>query len=115
MGPLGPLSINHFHHIDHSIRPRPWSGIGDPEEHYSSQELLDPQQVSKKLVYATHFSATGWGIRSLTNSELGDCFGLSGIEGSCDFVCFPPLPVLQAHLHNLTSKGLGTIEGIKKT
>ena len=66
-------SLSHI--LKHSIRPRPC----DPdtgEDHYKSSDLLSLSFPRRPVLYPTFMSRSGWGIRSLTDEELGLCFDL---------------------------------------
>jgi hypothetical protein len=39
-------------------------------------DWLHPEYLATPVVYHSHFSATGWGSRSLTPDEVGIAFGL---------------------------------------
>ena len=61
--------------LKYSIRPRPCSpDLIDP--HLSTSSLLPVSRIHLHVLYPTHFSHTGWGIRSLTDLELSSAFEL---------------------------------------
>ena len=71
------LSRSIGHVIKYSIRPQ----VCDPkpvEEHYLVSDRLSVSFPRKPVLYATHMSRTGWGIRSLSDGELSACFELPG-------------------------------------
>ena len=63
------------HGIKYSIRPRPCSPNLE-EPHLVTSSLLPVSRIRMPVLYPTHFSHTGWGIRSLTDPELAGIFEL---------------------------------------
>ena len=65
------------HVIKHSIRPQ----VCNPKptiDHYLCSDRLSLGRPRKPVLYATHMSRTGWGIRPLSDGELSACFALPG-------------------------------------
>jgi hypothetical protein len=65
------------HIVNFGVRP---AFLADPNQSPDSLTLLDrisPGNWKQQVRFATHFSSSGWGIRSLTPDELGSVFGLS--------------------------------------
>ena len=63
------------HVIKYSVRPR----VFDPDpggDHYAVTDLLSLSFPRKSMLFSTHMSRTGWGIRCLTEEELALCFEL---------------------------------------
>ena len=58
----------------------------------------------KQLVYPTLFCCAGWGLRRLTNKEVGDCQGIALVSLDANIGTIPPLQVLKAHLHQLVTQ-----------
>jgi hypothetical protein len=72
------LRRNIGHILDHGIRPNNWSlakssSCPDP---MTPQSRLDTNHLGRELLYQTHQTASGWGLRSLTPDEVGIAFGL---------------------------------------
>jgi hypothetical protein len=67
-------TLGHF--LSFGVRPKPL-GRSTPSQAYTLTSILDPQCLSRPVVYATHFYASGWGIRPLDADELGTALGLS--------------------------------------
>ena len=63
------------HVLKYSIRPRPCPpDLKEP--HLLTTSLLPVSRIRMPVLYPTHFSHTGWGTRSLTDSELSATFEL---------------------------------------
>ena len=68
-------SIGHV--IKYSERPQ----VCNPDTsvtHYVLSDVLSISFPRRPVLYPTHMSRTGWGIRPLTNEELATCFELPG-------------------------------------
>ena len=61
------------HVLKHSIRPKPCS-LNMKQPHLMTSDLLPISNVTLPVVYPTHFSHTGWGMRALSDAELAAAF-----------------------------------------
>lgn len=95
------------HHIDHGIRPQVWQWNLEGD-YYKPEHLLIPSKLDKEVVYPTHFSATGWGIRPLSAREIACCFGLQTWTPQVPPPPFHPLQILCSQLSRLVLKS-GTL------
>ena len=87
MGMFGTIGIEDFsvpedplrrfisHVIKHSERPTPCS-LPFRQRHYTVDDRLSLHELQLPVVFASGFSRTGWGQRSLVPSELGHAFDL---------------------------------------
>ena len=64
------------HVIKYSIRPRVCDPNGGVETCYTRDDLLSLSFPRRPVLFPTHMSRTGWGMRPLDNSELLACFEL---------------------------------------
>ena len=63
------------HVLKHSIRPRACDA-DTSLEHYVASDLLSLSYPRRPILYSTHMSRSGWGMRELTDLELSSCFEL---------------------------------------
>jgi hypothetical protein len=63
------------HIIDYSLKPRWSSPPSTRSQTLSLESRLHPGDLTREVCYHTHFSATGWGTRSLSSDEIGIAFG----------------------------------------
>ena len=109
MGARGPKIVTECtsirrqirHHLDHSVRPQvhtPGSGM---EGFYVGSDCLKPSALHHPVVFPTHFTASGWGIRCLTPEELSVCFGIDDWKLPNEVKPFPPLAPLEHHLSKI--------------
>ena len=74
---MSPLRRTLRHYIDYSIRPMSWVPvISTPESCLTVDDFIHPSSLEQTIRYATHFSSTGIGYRSLTGEELASIYGL---------------------------------------
>ena len=72
---LPDLSRTLGHIVKHSVRPQACD-INPIFDHYATSDLLSLSFPRKPILYPTHMSRSGWGMRELTTLELGSCFEL---------------------------------------
>lgn len=90
------------HHIDFGIRPK-----SIPHNHSTTPSLtpshfLNVHNIGIPVIYPTHMTSTGLGIRQLSPSELANIFGLNSALHSfvtLDTFPFPPVTILEFLLH----------------
>jgi hypothetical protein len=102
------------HILEHSIKPR-WTSppSGDTNSSLCLEDRLHPSDLTKDIVYHTHYSATGWGIRCLSPDEVGIAFGWPAWarrSATGSLTAFPcvPLQILDGCLQ-------GLLDGVPRT
>jgi hypothetical protein len=100
------------HVLEYSIKPR-WAPA--PSRDTSSTPLrledrLHPSDLNSEILYHTHYSATGWGIRSLSPDEVGITFGWPAWarkSATSLLTAFPcvPLQILDGCLQSILGSG----------
>jgi hypothetical protein len=100
------------HVLEYAIKPR-WAPAPSVDSRALSLGLKDrlhPSKLSSEILYHTHYSATGWGIRSLTTDEVGIAFGWpawarkSSLTLDTAFHCVP-LQILDGCLKGIIKSG----------
>jgi hypothetical protein len=64
------------HILDYSLRPAPVELSSVSDRHYTVSDRLRHKKVSLRVLYATHWCASGYGRRSLSAKELSSAFHL---------------------------------------
>jgi hypothetical protein len=65
------------HVLEHSVKPR-WAPAPSREPATATLPLKDrlhPVDLQREVVYHTHYSSTGWGLRSSSQDEVAIAFG----------------------------------------
>ena len=88
--------------INYGIRPKSTQAL-PPDNCYQDSDLLNPKYLLQPVFYATHFSASDFGMISLTSSEIDSCFGLMNWSDTHKFLVLPPLQTLDIVLRSLPS------------
>jgi hypothetical protein len=99
-----------WHVLQYSLKPK-WSPAPTVETTavtLSLDQRLHPTDLTRNVLYHTHYSATGWGKRSLSANEVGIAFGWPAWarKGSADLLAaFPSLPlqIMDGCLKGITS------------
>ena len=75
--------LNRFlsHVIKYAIRPEVCDPSGPDKPHYKLEDRLSLSFPRRPVLYPTYMSRTGWGIRSLQDTELAACFELPDYLG----------------------------------
>ena len=83
--------IKHF--INYSVRP---SIVHLPYDKpcYSGNDILLPSKMNQPVLYSTHLSATGYGLRPFLQDELAAMFGFSNWDLRFKFFAIPPMHIL---------------------
>ena len=96
------------HYVNHGSRPSsvilPYHDI-----RYYGDDVLNPAKLHLPVIYPTHFTATGYGIRSLTNEELSHCFGIESWNGTVHVPPIPPMQVLHVLIRHLPGGSEGPL------
>ena len=70
-----PIRRSIGHIIRYSERPVPCS-VPFKSDHYTVENLLSVRKLDTPVVFSSGFSRTGWGYRTLINSEIGQAYDL---------------------------------------
>jgi len=81
-------------YLDYSIRPKSCS-TSTLQKYFEPKSLLPVKGIFSMILYPTHFSATGFGIRSLSAEELSLVFGIPARFISHFKIGNFPLPPIQ--------------------
>ena len=93
-------TLKHF--IDYSLRPTALNRFSTSPTYSCESKRLPIPLVHEYVGHATHFCASGYGIRKLIFSELGSLFGLDvDLIGSTTITSYPlpPVQILDSVLH----------------
>jgi hypothetical protein len=95
------------HVLDYSLKPRWAQPPGPHDPCLTLNERLHPGDLKRTICYHTHYSATGWGSRSLSLDEVGIAFGWPAWarRTNQNEAAFPyvPLQIMDGCLKSLSS------------
>lgn len=97
------------HVLEYSLKPK-WAsppGIGTAKT-LSPDNRLHPDDLLREVLYHSHYSATGWGSRSLSADKIGIAFGWPAWAQRCSSTCLATIPrvpiqVMDGCLRGITS------------
>jgi hypothetical protein len=96
-----------IHHvIDYGIKPSWANPLGDQNSTLSLEDCLHPLELGKLVLYPTHYSAMGWGARTLSTDELGIAFGLAAWARASSLQTIQIFPFVPIQVMDGCLKGL---------
>jgi hypothetical protein len=99
------------HVVDYGLKPKwaPAPSLGKPSSELSLNDRLHPSDLGRSILYHTHYSATGWGIRQLSVDEIGIAFGWPAWARAFTMTLGPFFPSIPVQILD------GCLQGILKS